>query len=1221
MKKLKLFIAGAALILGGAIPVSAQIAWTSKTYLITNPSFETDDAIADLKSCGWATDRVAGWTITPTSASNAQIGIGNSSSTLQGIGDNFNPSNGDKFFYTRNNWNANTTFTLSQKISAGNIPAGLYKLTCKAATYSSNAAFGTFTLSLQEGNNAASSHDGIILNVWNTWGVILFKQADDTDLTITMTFKPGYDGSSKHYAVLLDDFQLGFVAASDAYNASESNTIDFSDIINNAGIYNHTTKDKCPRGWTASKHTVGNGNYTEGEKSDTRLEGWNGGNLDIDYNQTITYLPAGSYTVTAAAQERAEVGRTYVYASTEGQEEATGLVNSSTESDITTSALKVTNGTMKIGIRSTANDWVTADNFRISFLGFDVDAVKAEYETAYEAATTAKNNTEYAGVTGVEKTELESAITTYTATGTKNYGWYLTAKKNLEAATSAFTAAKTTYAALEVEIAKAKALGMTDEAIATATPNTMTGLQATQNLKVAEYNYVSDTYKYGVALSDSWTSTGTNTKAATFSNEHWSGETREYKNQDDTNGQGWNANSWKLDFNQDVALPAGSYVFKVAGRKATGENTIMSLVVKNGETVLGTVSDFPESNAARGINKSGATAFDGEDSEFANGGKGYGWEWRYVKFTLSEDATVNVGISAEGKAQNQWISFGDYTLQTDNEANIALITYNVALSNAQTTLANTDYTNVTGSEKTDLEDAIGNDETLDKTSKTAIEAATTALNDAIEAFTAAKDAYDAFVAAKAVEYENDLPYASATKFEAIATAQGAAAATSKDDAEAKTAVILSAYRKYVESNALAEGVTNATQIAIPDFKFAGMTNENIDAANWKIGDNWLLDGQNNGSISFSTEGSLTDGDGNNDYNFIRIQKNDNNAGIHQVINLEPGNYMMTVSARCQKGQGAKFEAYAGGKYKSIPQDDNQNGQFGRGWNDVSVEFVVSKKADITFGVQADWGKNIWWTATRFRLVKLPTPTVVISENEDYTPKELYANVTFNRTTVAGWNGMVLPFDVTSDEIAAIKQIFGISNTDNTDRVMDFSGITYDEAEGVTLNFTKATEIKAGRPFMIKLDNAGTSYSTTVTVPVLGTVENPVILSANALEDVSFTAEGNDNIKYTFKGTYAATTDLTNVNFALINGMKFYYHTAASGLSSSAKAFRAYFENESTEPNAARVSFKFGDEVVTGIDMVESTTANSDAIYNLSGQRVTKAQKGLYIKNGKKVIIK
>ena len=49
-------------------------------------------------------------------------------------------------------------------------------------------------------------------------------------------------------------------------------------------------------------------------------------------------------------------------------------------------------------------------------------------------------------------------------------------------------------------------------------------------------------------------------------------------------------------------------------------------------------------------------------------------------------------------------------------------------------------------------------------------------------------------------------------------------------------------------------------------------------------------------------------------------------------------------------------------------------------------------------------------------------------------------------------------------------------------------------------------------------------------------------------------------------------------------------------------------------------FAFSD-IVDGIKAVETTETESNAIYNLAGQRVSKMQKGIYIVNGKKVLVK
>ena len=60
-------------------------------------------------------------------------------------------------------------------------------------------------------------------------------------------------------------------------------------------------------------------------------------------------------------------------------------------------------------------------------------------------------------------------------------------------------------------------------------------------------------------------------------------------------------------------------------------------------------------------------------------------------------------------------------------------------------------------------------------------------------------------------------------------------------------------------------------------------------------------------------------------------------------------------------------------------------------------------------------------------------------------------------------------------------------------------------------------------------------------------------------------------------------------------------------------------DSSVEQLSRRLVFDFGDE--TSIDEVKTENANvKTAVYDLSGRRVQKAQKGIFIQNGKKVIM-
>jgi len=228
--------------------------------------------------------------------------------------------------------------------------------------------------------------------------------------------------------------------------------------------------------------------------------------------------------------------------------------------------------------------------------------------------------------------------------------------------------------------------------------------------------------------------------------------------------------------------------------------------------------------------------------------------------------------------------------------------------------------------------------------------------------------------------------------------------------------------------------------------------------------------------------------------------------------------------------------------------------------------------------------------------------LVIDEDADFVPAERYANVTLKRTLVEGWNGLMLPFDMSVNDL---KTYLPISD------VKDFESITFnDQTQLVTLNFADASEIKAGVPFLVKADEAGSQFN-------FGTM----LLDNHEVQTVNKKAEGNENIQYTMTSSYAASTDLTDVTFALINGNKFFYHMAESS-SSKAKGMRAWFVNESTDPAGARLSFNLGDES-TGISQVGVSATEGSQLYDLQGRAVNgnAVRKGLYIRGGKKQIVK
>ena len=88
-------------------------------------------------------------------------------------------------------------------------------------------------------------------------------------------------------------------------------------------------------------------------------------------------------------------------------------------------------------------------------------------------------------------------------------------------------------------------------------------------------------------------------------------------------------------------------------------------------------------------------------------------------------------------------------------------------------------------------------------------------------------------------------------------------------------------------------------------------------------------------------------------------------------------------------------------------------------------------------------------------------------------------------------------------------------------------------------------------------------------------------------------------------------------FVLLNGDKGvgFYKTTAESFTVGANT--AYIDAIA----GARSFIGFDDNTTTAIEGVATVKENNGEIYNLQGQRVTKAQKGLYIINGKKVLVK
>ena len=235
--------------------------------------------------------------------------------------------------------------------------------------------------------------------------------------------------------------------------------------------------------------------------------------------------------------------------------------------------------------------------------------------------------------------------------------------------------------------------------------------------------------------------------------------------------------------------------------------------------------------------------------------------------------------------------------------------------------------------------------------------------------------------------------------------------------------------------------------------------------------------------------------------------------------------------------------------------------------------------------------------------------VILDENSTTVPEASVGtvNVTVNRTIKANeWSTICLPFNMTA---AQVTSAFGNDVLLKRLSSWSFTGST-NAAEGITMGFTTATIIEKNYPCLIKVTSNISSFD------VDGVEIAPE--DAPSSPGVEYSV-GNKKYYASLNGTYIKkTTDATDMFLA---NNKFWYSDGSTVI----KGFRAVFNfgdvvlNSYNGDGSARVTMILDDEG-TGIGSVVYRMSN-ETYYNLNGQRVTTPDKGLYIHNGKKVIVK
>ena len=247
------------------------------------------------------------------------------------------------------------------------------------------------------------------------------------------------------------------------------------------------------------------------------------------------------------------------------------------------------------------------------------------------------------------------------------------------------------------------------------------------------------------------------------------------------------------------------------------------------------------------------------------------------------------------------------------------------------------------------------------------------------------------------------------------------------------------------------------------------------------------------------------------------------------------------------------------------------------------------------------------SSTEINVVYAPDQSFVLDETATSAPiaHATGASVTVKRTIAANeWSTICLPFSMNATqvknafgnnvELAKIKTYEANSNLTNIEVIFD----------NVDLS---SAGLEANKPYIIKASKNVSQFT------VSGVDMEPD--EEKAIAEL-------DNGKGSFKGTYHAQTVIPENGLFISNNMFWY----SVGLTKS-KGFRGYFEFDDVLAEQGmsgnNIAISFGD-TATGVTLqtvAEDAEEHDTAIYNLQGQRVTVPTKGIFVKAGKKIIIR
>lgn len=253
----------------------------------------------------------------------------------------------------------------------------------------------------------------------------------------------------------------------------------------------------------------------------------------------------------------------------------------------------------------------------------------------------------------------------------------------------------------------------------------------------------------------------------------------------------------------------------------------------------------------------------------------------------------------------------------------------------------------------------------------------------------------------------------------------------------------------------------------------------------------------------------------------------------------------------------------------------------------------------------------------------PEEFLVLDEDEKLDDSRNLTNATmvFHRTFTTGkWNSLILPVDMTADQVTAA---FGAKAQIARFNRLEDKWIYFDTQAENNLHIEKNV------PYIIKPTKEPTAVNRTYNVGGENTKHiNGLVYTVTGIAYDNQTATlQHEDTQYTngmtHYGSYENPTCVPADSYILHRSGDM-VHTAVEH--KNIKSYRTWLRETTPSGETLQMRVEQNDGPSTGIKVIEETAKNANTVYNVSGMRMNSSNtdnlpKGVYIINNKKVVIK